>query len=40
MIRRHKVYFLTPLFFLLILLVLLAYYLGPAVVVTFIYAGI
>ncbi len=40
LIKKHKLAFLLPIFILLILLVFLAFYIGPAVVTTFIYAGI
>ena len=39
LIRRHKLYFLAPLLIMLAVLVLLAFYVGPATVITFIYAG-
>jgi hypothetical protein len=40
LVRKHKLAFLLPIFIMLTLLVLLAYYVGPAVVTSFIYAGI
>lgn len=40
LIKKHKLAFLLPIFIVLILLVFLAYYIGPAAVTTFIYAGI
>ena len=40
LVRRHKLYVLMPLLLLLILLALLAFYVGPGVVVTFIYSGV
>lgn len=40
LIRRHRVYFLAPVLLCLLLLALLAFYIGPGAVVTFIYAGI
>ncbi len=40
LIKKHKLAFLLPIFIVLILLVFLAYYVGPAAVTTFIYAGI
>lgn len=39
MIRRHRMYFIAPILFFLALLIFLVYYIGPAVVMTFIYAG-
>jgi Family of unknown function (DUF5989) len=40
LIKKHKVAFLLPIFIVMTLLVFLACYVGPAVVTTFIYAGI
>lgn len=40
LIRRHKLYFFTPILIMLAVLALLAYELGPAIVVSFIYAGL
>ncbi len=40
MIRKHKMSFLAPLFIILALLAFLVYYIGPAVIVSFIYAGV
>jgi len=40
MIRRHKLAFLTPIFIMLALLAFLVYYIGPAVIISFIYAGV
>lgn len=40
MIRKHKLSFLAPLFIILALLAFLVYYIGPAVIVSFIYAGV
>lgn len=40
MIRKHKLYFLLPLCLLLAVIAMLVYYVGPAVIVSFIYAGI
>ena len=40
LIKKHKMAFLLPIFIVLALLVFLACYVGPAVVTTFIYAGI
>jgi hypothetical protein len=40
MIRKHKLYFLAPIFLLFLILALLCFYIGPSVVISFIYAGI
>ncbi|MBF0331192.1 MAG: hypothetical protein HQL17_04585 [Candidatus Omnitrophica bacterium] len=40
LVNKHKLAFLLPIFIVLILLVFIAYYVGPAAVTTFIYAGI
>jgi len=40
MIKRHKIYFLAPILILLVLLALVIFYIGPSVIITFIYAGI
>ena len=40
LVWRHKLYVLTPIFVVLILLVFLAFYLGPTAFFTFIYAGL
>jgi hypothetical protein len=40
LIRRDKVWVLAPLLMLLVLVALLAFYVGPGAVVTFIYAGL
>ncbi len=40
LVRRHKFYFLLPIFLVLAALAFLAYEIGPAVVVSFIYAGL
>jgi len=40
MIKKHKMSFLAPLFIILALLAFLVYYIGPAVIVSFIYAGV
>jgi len=39
-LRKHRRYILAPLLLLLLLIALLAFYVGPGAVVTFIYAGI
>lgn len=38
-LRRHRTYFLVPVMVLLILVALVAFYVGPGAVVTFLYAG-
>jgi len=40
MIRKHKLSFLAPIFIILAILAFLVYYIGPAVIVSFIYAGV
>jgi len=40
MVQRHKIYFLVPIFISLALLTLLVIYIGPSVIIAFIYAGI
>lgn len=40
LIRAHKMYFLAPLLMTLVCLSMLVYYIGPTVVITFIYAGV
>ena len=40
LVREHKLWFLAPLLFLLAGLSVLVYYVGPTVVLTFIYAGV
>jgi hypothetical protein len=40
MVRKHKMYALLPLLFVLILLALIVYHVGPSIVITFIYAGV
>jgi len=40
LIKAHKLYILTPIFIVLALLAFLVYYLGPAIVISFLYAGI
>jgi len=39
MIKRQKLYFLAPIFIILALLAIIVWYIGPTVVVSFIYAG-
>lgn len=40
LIRKYKLYFLAPILMVLVLLSFLAFYLGPSVIISFIYAGI
>jgi hypothetical protein len=40
MIRRHRMYFIAPLLITLALMAFLVFYLGPAAIVAFLYAGI
>ena len=40
LIKTHKVSFLAPIFIILAVLAILVYYIGPAVIVSFIYAGV
>jgi len=40
MVKKHKIYFLAPLLIILALLALIVFYIGPHVIIAFIYAGI
>jgi hypothetical protein len=40
LIGKHKLAFLAPIFIILALLSFLVYYIGPAVITSFIYAGV
>lgn len=40
MIRKHKLQIIAPILIILAVLAFLVYYIGPAVIVSFIYAGI
>lgn len=40
LIREHKLYFMAPLFIVLILFAVLFFKIGPGIVMTFIYAGL
>lgn len=40
LVRQERVWFLAPLLVMLVLLAIFVVYLGPSVVVTFIYAGL
>jgi len=40
LINKHKLMFFAPLLIILAVLAILVYYIGPAVIVSFIYAGV
>lgn len=40
MTRKHRLYVLLPLFMVFVLAALLIYSIGPAVIISFIYAGV
>ena len=40
LIVKHKLYFIAPILMVLALLAFLVYYIGPAAIISFIYAGI
>jgi hypothetical protein len=40
LVKKHKLAFLAPIFIALVLLAVLVYYIGPAAITTFIYAGV
>ena len=40
LVREHNLYFLSPLLLALVILTMLVYYVGPTVIITFIYAGV
>ena len=40
LIRKEKLFFLAPIFIILALLAFLVYTIGPATILTFIYAGV
>jgi hypothetical protein len=40
LVREHKLYFMAPVLMALVLVSALVYYVGPTVVITFIYAGV
>ncbi|MDP4266417.1 MAG: hypothetical protein Q8880_03165 [Bacteroidota bacterium] len=40
LIKKHKYYFIAPILIVLAILAFLVYYIGPAVIVSFIYAGV
>jgi len=40
LIKKHKLYFLAPTLILLVLLAVLVFYVGPPIIISFIYAGV
>ena len=40
MVKKYKLYFLAPIFIVLAFLAFLVYYIGPTVIISFIYAGV
>lgn len=40
LLRQHRLYFLAPLFVVLVLLSLLVFYIGPGIAISFLYAGV
>lgn len=40
LIRKYKLYFIAPILITLAVLAVLVYYIGPAAIISFIYAGI
>jgi hypothetical protein len=40
LVKKHKYYFLLPILLALVILTILAYQVGPAVAVSFVYAGL
>jgi hypothetical protein len=40
MVKQYRLYFLAPILITLALLAFLVYYLGPAAIISFIYAGV
>lgn len=40
MVKKHKIYFLAPILIILALLALIVFYIGPSVIISFIYAGV
>ncbi len=40
LIKKHKFQIIAPILFILAILAFLVYYVGPAVIVSFIYAGV
>jgi len=40
LLRKHKMYIIVPILLMLLVLALLAFYVGPGVAVTFVYSGL
>jgi len=40
LVRKHKLYFLAPILITLAILAILAFYIGPSVIISFFYAGV
>jgi len=40
LIRKHKAYFFAPILIILGIIAILVFYVGPGVIITFMYAGI
>jgi hypothetical protein len=40
LIKRYKLYFLAPILIILMLLAFLVFYIGPSIIISFIYAGL
>lgn len=40
LIRENKMYFMAPIFIVMAILAFLVFYIGPTVIVSFIYAGV
>jgi len=40
MIKKYKIYFLAPILIILAFLALVVFYIGPSVIIAFIYAGV
>lgn len=40
LVKRHKIYFLLPILITLAVLTFIVFYIGPSIIISFIYAGI
>jgi len=40
LVRKEKLFFLIPIFLILTLLAFLVFYIGPTIIISFIYAGV
>jgi len=40
LIKKHKLYFISPILIIFIVLAVLAFYIGPSIVISFFYAGL